>query len=42
MDINGNAAWGPNDAPVFIVLGQSNSYGHNTLLSASEQIPPQD
>lgn len=40
MDINGNAAWGPNDAPVFIVLGQSNSYGHNTLLSASEQIPP--
>lgn len=31
-------AWGPNDAPIFIVLGQSNSYGHGTTLAAGEQI----
>ncbi|HHL2713239.1 TPA: hypothetical protein ACQ39K_004907 [Yersinia enterocolitica] len=32
------APWGSDDAPVFIVLGQSNSYGHNTELPASEHI----
>ena len=32
------ADWGPNDAPILIVLGQSNSYGHGTLLPAGEQI----
>jgi hypothetical protein len=30
--------WGPNDAPILIVLGQSNSYGHATTLPAGEQI----
>ncbi len=30
--------WGPNDAPILIVLGQSNSYGHNTTLPVGEQV----
>lgn len=30
--------WGPNDAPILIVMGQSNSYGHNTSLPVGEQI----
>ena len=30
--------WGPNDAPILIVLGQSNSYGHGTTLPVGEQI----
>jgi hypothetical protein len=32
------AAWGPNDAPILIVLGQSNSYGHGTTLAAGDQV----
>jgi hypothetical protein len=31
------APWGPNDAPLFIVLGQSNAYGHATTLAAGDQ-----
>jgi hypothetical protein len=38
MSSNVNSIWGADDAPVFIVLGQSNSYGHNTLLEEDEQI----
>lgn len=32
------APWGPNDAPVFIVMGQSNSYGHGTSLSTNDRV----
>lgn len=31
-------SWLPDDAPVLIVLGQSNSYGQGTLLPVAEQI----
>ncbi|WP_254361205.1 hypothetical protein [Photorhabdus heterorhabditis] len=31
-------AWASNDAPLLIILGQSNSYGHGTQLSLTEQI----
>ncbi|WP_236650475.1 MULTISPECIES: hypothetical protein [Photorhabdus] len=30
--------WEPNDAPLFIILGQSNSYGHGTQLPQDEEI----
>ncbi|PQQ23065.1 hypothetical protein [Photorhabdus hindustanensis] len=30
--------WAPNDAPLFIILGQSNSYGHGTQLPQGEKI----
>ncbi|MCW7546393.1 hypothetical protein OO184_00130 [Photorhabdus sp. APURE] len=30
--------WAPNDAPLFIILGQSNSYGHGTQLPPDEEI----
>ncbi|WP_256125327.1 hypothetical protein [Photorhabdus luminescens] len=30
--------WAPNDAPLFIILGQSNSYGHGTQLPLDEEI----
>jgi len=33
-----NHVWNENDAPILIVLGQSNSYGHNTLLPPNERI----
>ncbi|WP_434524577.1 hypothetical protein [Photorhabdus asymbiotica] len=31
-------SWAPNDAPLFVILGQSNSYGHGTQLPRDEQI----
>ncbi|OTA17396.1 hypothetical protein Xvie_01248 [Xenorhabdus vietnamensis] len=31
-------SWESNNAPLFIVLGQSNSYGHGTLLPPDERI----
>ena len=33
-----NVEWSANDAPIFIVMGQSNSYGHGTSLSTNERI----
>lgn len=36
--VGSDVAWGVNDAPILIVLGQSNSYGHGTALSVAEQI----
>jgi hypothetical protein len=38
MPKGSTAAWGPNDAPILIVLGQSNSYGHATTLAAGDQV----
>ncbi|WP_340616670.1 hypothetical protein [Xenorhabdus entomophaga] len=32
------SSWGTHDAPLFIVLGQSNSYGHGTELPPDERI----
>ncbi|WP_416776024.1 hypothetical protein ACNFJN_12840 [Xenorhabdus budapestensis] len=33
-----HSPWKVNDAPLLIVLGQSNSYGHGTQLSSDEAI----
>jgi hypothetical protein len=36
--VGATTEWGVNDAPILIVLGQSNSYGHGTSLTTAERI----